>query len=236
MTWFFDALEYVPEWPGDDMTHITRFNPAWLAVITGLLNDLEREDQWNGTPEQQAEMVNKVIELRQVINTPYECPSGGGGAMQYFVADHFVPAGGASGPLYAGENPVDIFARVTRDDIGISKASDSEIYLPAGDWEIDWWHSVRIMADARRLQSGLLRWAVPQPQIYYWGEAAYWYGSSNTHTLHGHASISIDNTWPLTFLIATNFDMTHSDAQGFTLAGHDAQCGRIVITRNTPEE
>lgn len=170
-----------------------------------------------------------VWSLLRQLEFPNELPEAD--TVEFFVADHFVSNGGAPGSLSAGNNLVDMFTRVTRDDIGISKIGDNGIYLPAGNWDISWWHSCRTTVSPRQLQGGLYRWAVPEPQIYYWGGPVQLYQTGNTLMLQGGANISIAATWPLQFVIWASGDINSDTAQGIPIAGRDGQFGRVVCCR-----
>jgi len=73
-----NKLDYIDSWPDDSKTHILAVNPAFLALLDGLIFGLQYPGAWQGTEAQQLEMVEKMDELRYVLNVEYECPGGGG--------------------------------------------------------------------------------------------------------------------------------------------------------------
>jgi len=76
-----DLLDPIDSWPGDDATHIVRFNPDYVGLLTSLCARLLPRQFWDGDYATQDTMNDKIEELMLLLSTPYDCPDcppGGG--------------------------------------------------------------------------------------------------------------------------------------------------------------
>jgi hypothetical protein len=107
--------------------------------------------------------------LSELIVDPYECPPEG--QMVEIVAGLFqVDDTVDGGSLAVGDNPLPLAIKITRDDVGAAIDDDGYwVMLPGGKWVFDLWQIYQSAAGATFAQLFLYGWAVPSPQVYYYG-------------------------------------------------------------------
>lgn len=132
----FDPLDAIENWPGDVVYHVARFNDAYLAVLTGILEPLKNTSYWEGTPELVATMPGKVCELIEMLNIVYECPESEGQMRNVVQVGLILPANTQYGaPLTFYQYNKCPFAAIIGDTTGLAELDETGgVIVPEGNW------------------------------------------------------------------------------------------------------
>lgn len=155
-----------------------------------------------------------------------------GDAVQKCVIRHNEGVAGNGGAVSSGDNVYGVMTEMTRNDIpGVSHPNETVVYLPAGDYHVEHWHTIRDWGIHTYMRPYVYLWAVPTPQYYYRGGLFRTTVTGQSYQIRGTADFTIDNTYPMNYGIWSQNAMTNVTTLGQGVAGQESVFGEIVIEK-----
>jgi hypothetical protein len=198
------AYDYADEWPDEAPLKVLRLNPFYRRLVAGLSRDYANTYFFNGTDEQQREMVEKMLVCAAQIELDYECPENGGSMRNVIQVGYVIPAteqGDAIAVNTWTQCPYNIVLGDTSGQADLQ--GDGTVVVPAGNWLLTIAHcmyaSTSNTAFYVRCDDGSTVQQGPR--------------HSGTYSTHVHISVPVlsDGSTP----IAIEFFQTAGHANGF---------------------
>lgn len=217
-----EPIDYIDAWPGDDRTHISAINPGYVALLHGLCSELLYPDAFEGSEAEKLEMVEKIEELMYYLDLPYEPPAS---ETMHLIRVDDINAWNAGG----GASTVNTWVRtglesIQEDTTGLATIQNGRLYVPAGNWHIQAWHSV--YCPVSRYATCRLNWENTSEE-----NIGYFSGSNlgnDADRSQGQLSSGIVVSWSSDFLISLDIYHTQTLSNGLGLAAPYSDFGNIL--------